>query len=303
MFLETSFRKKERVPMKTVLLLLPLMIVSIRGGTSGKEAMNDKNDESVKSGYAPVGAGLKMYYETRGSGGTPLVLIHGGGSTIQTTFGNVLRYFSRDRQVIAVELQGHGHTADVDRPFSFEQDADDVAELLKRLNVNRADFLGFSNGGSTAPQIGIRHPEIVNKLVIASAFYQRGGLVPGFFDLIREASLMNMPEPLKAAYLEVAPDKQHLGAMHNKDRDRMLQFKDWSDESLRSIKAPTLLLIGDQDIVTPEHAVKMSHVLSQARLMILTGTHGAYMGEVCTAKPGSKMAEWTAGMIMEFLGE
>ena len=83
----------------------------------------------------------------------------------------------------------------------------------------------------------------------------------------------------------------------------MLQFKDWSDESLRSIKAPTLLLIGDQDIVTPEHAVKMSHVLSQARLMILTGTHGAYIGEVCTAKPGSKMAEWTAGMIMEFLGE
>src|SRR6185295_13176637 len=108
--------------------------------------------------YATVN-GLRMYYEIHGSG-RPLVLIHGGGSTIMSTFGRILPELAKTHQVIAVELQAHGHTPDLDRPLSFEQDADDVAALLEQIQIDRADFMGFSNGGTTSLQIAIRHPEL-----------------------------------------------------------------------------------------------------------------------------------------------
>src|SRR3954468_19043830 len=121
--------------------------------------------------YAAVN-GLKMYYEIHGNG-KPLVLLHGGGSTITTTFGTILPELAKTHQVIAIELQAHGHTPDIDRPFSFEQDADDVAELLHQLHIQKADIMGFSNGGTTSLQVAIRHPQIVNKLVLASAAFRR----------------------------------------------------------------------------------------------------------------------------------
>jgi pimeloyl-ACP methyl ester carboxylesterase len=251
-------------------------------------------------GYAPVN-GISLYYEIHGTGGTPLVLIHGGGSTIETTFGNILPLLAMHGKVIAVELQAHGRTSDRDTAVSFEQDADDVAGLLKYLKIEKADFFGFSNGGNTAMQIGIRHPEIVNKLVIVSSFYKREGLIPGLFEGMQHATLDNMPAPLKTAYLQVAPDKSHLQVMHDKDKERMLHFKDWTDENLRSIKAPTLLIIGTHDVVIPEHALEMSKIIPQAELMIVPGTHGSFIGEVCSAKKGSKVPEMTVVVIEEFL--
>ena len=139
--------------------------------------------DSPRTGYASVN-GLKMYYEIHGSDKSkpPLVLIHGGGSTITTTFGTVLPLFVKHREVIAVELQGHGHTADIDRPVTFEQDADDVAALLNHLKITQADFFGFSNGGSTTLQIAIRHPKIARKLVVASAIFKRDGMPPQFWE-------------------------------------------------------------------------------------------------------------------------
>ena len=265
----------------------------------------DKQGNQVKqdsiNGYAPVN-GLKMYYEIHGDG-IPLVLIHGGGSTIKTTFGNILPLLAKHFKVIAVELQAHGHTSDRDSALSFEQDADDVAGLLEYLKVNKAHFFGFSNGGNTAMQIGIRHPGVVNKLVIASSFYKRDGLIPGFFEGMEHAALGNMPEPLKTAYLEIAGDKKGLQVMHDKDRERMLHFKDWSDKDLSSIKAPTLLITGDHDIATPEHAVKMSQIIPNAELMIIPGIHGSFIGEVCTANQGSKIPEMTVSVIEEFLNK
>src|SRR4030095_13097240 len=100
----------------------------------------------------------------------------------------------------------HGHTADIDRPLSFEQDADDVAALLKQLHIGKADIIGFSNGGTTSLQVAIRHPELVNKLVLASATYRRDGMQPGFFEGFQNASLELMPQPLKDAYLEANPN-------------------------------------------------------------------------------------------------
>jgi pimeloyl-ACP methyl ester carboxylesterase len=251
-------------------------------------------------GYAPIN-GLNFYYEVHGEGNVPLVLIHGGGSSIETSFGNILPLLIKQGKVIAVELQAHGHTSDRDIGVTFEQDADDIASLLKYLKIDKADFLGFSNGGNTAMQIEIRHPELVNKLVIVSSFYKRDGLLPGFFEGMQHANLDNMPQQLKTAYIQVAPDKSHLQVMHDKDKERMIQFRDWTDDDLRSIKAPTLLIIGDQDIVKPEHAIQMALLIPNAELMILPGSHGSFIGEVCTVKKGSKIPEMCVTVIEEFL--
>ena len=253
----------------------------------------------TQTGYANVN-GIKLYYEIHGEG-KPLVLIHGGGSTIQTTFGNILPLLAKKCAIIAVEMQGHGHTSDRKGPETFQQDADDVAALLQQLNISRASFFGFSNGGTTSLQIAIRHPEVVDKIVVASGAYQREGFIPGFFEGMQHASLANMPKPLQDAFLKINPDTSALLAMHNKDRDRMIAFPDWSDDDLRSIKAPALIINGDKDVVTNEHVLKMSKLIPNAELMILPGVHGAYLGEICTAVPGSKLPGMTVEVVEEFL--
>ncbi len=249
--------------------------------------------------YAMVN-GLKMYYEIHGNG-NPLVLIHGGGSTIETTFGNILPLFAEKYKVIAVEMQAHGHSGDRHAPETFEQDADDVAALLKQLNISKAYILGFSNGGSTTLQIAIRHPEVVNKIVAISAIYLREGMFPGFFDMMKDASLKNMPQPLQDAFLKINPDRAALQNMHDKDRDRMLAFKDWAEDGIRSIQAPALIIVGSKDVVTSEHALKMSQIIPHTELMILPGSHGSFIGEICTVEQESKIPELTVAVIKEFL--
>jgi pimeloyl-ACP methyl ester carboxylesterase len=248
---------------------------------------------------------LKMYYEIYGAdfSGLPLVLIHGGGSAIQTGFGAILTGLSAHRKVIAVELQGHGHTADINRPETFEQDADDVAALVHYLNIDKADFLGFSNGGTTALQIAIRHPESANKLVVIAAMYRRDGISAGFWDGMSRATLQDMPQQLKGAYLQVAPNPKDLPAMFEKDRKRMLDFKDWPPDVLRSIQSSTLVIVGDRDVVRLEHAVEMYRLLPHARLVVLPGAHGEYIGEAETARKGSRVPSFAAGLIEEFLNE
>ena len=252
-----------------------------------------------KGNYAQVN-GLNMYYEINGSG-EPLVLIHGGGSTIKTSFGNILPLFAKKYKTIAVELQAHGHTSDRPGPETFQQDADDVASLLHELNIAKASILGFSNGGSTALQIAIRHPQVVHKVVAISAAYLREGLMPGFFDMMKTADLDSMPQPLKDEFLKINPDQAALENMHNKDRDRMIAFEDWSKEEVSSISAPTLIINADKDVITCEHAIKMCRLIPNAELMILPGTHGSFIGEICTIADRSKMTELTASAIQEFL--
>ncbi len=129
----------------------------------------------TKSGYAPVD-GLKMYYEIHGSG-EPLILIHGGVVGI-TMFGSNVDALAKGRQVIAVELQGHGHTADIDRTLSYESMADDVAALMKYLHIEKADVMGYSLGGGVALQLVFRRPELVRKLVVVSEPFSQGGWYP-----------------------------------------------------------------------------------------------------------------------------
>ena len=240
-----------------------------------------KDSISFKSGYSEVN-GLKMYYEIYGQG-EPLVLIHGGGSTIQSSFGRIIPRLAKNYQVIAIELQNHGRTSNRSTPQTFEQDAEDIVSLMKNLNIIKANIFGFSNGGQTTLQIGIRHPEIVNKLIVASAPYKRSGFISGFFDhMMKGATLANMPQELKTAFLEVTPDTARLRIMFNKDVERMRGFKDWSDEQIKSIAVPTLLINGDTDVITPEHAVEMHRLIPHSQLAILPGGHGKYMGEITT---------------------
>ncbi len=265
---------------------------------------------TTKTGYAPVN-GLKMYYEIHGEGKVatksalpppPLVLLHGGGSTIESTFGRILLMLAKSRKVIAVELQAHGHTKDIDRPETFENDADDVAQLLKQLNIPKADFFGFSNGGTTCLQIAIRYPTIVNKLIVASGAYKRDGFIAGFFDGFNGATLKSMPQPLQDAYYNARPDDAAgLQTMFDRDVARMKAFKDIPDEQIKSIAAPTLILNAQKDVVTVEHALEMSHALQHAELAILPGGHGEYIGEICSPDRDSKMPALVTEMILEFL--
>ncbi len=256
--------------------------------------------QEFKSGYAAVN-GLNMYYEVHGSG-KPLLLIHGGGSTIETNWSRLLPIFARHRQVIAMELQTHGRTADIERPTSFEQDADDVAALMKTLNIEKADVFGFSNGGSTTMQLAVRHPQLVNKVIIASAFYQREGLYPFFWESMKKATFADMPQVYKDAFLKVAPKPEQLMHMYEKDSGRMLGFKNWPDETIRAVKAPALVIISNQDVVMPEHAVKMVRLMPQAQLAILPGPHGKCFGEAMFWKEeDSTMVQGVAAMLEQFL--
>ncbi|HJP62193.1 MAG TPA: alpha/beta hydrolase [Mucilaginibacter sp.] len=257
---------------------------------------------ATTTGYAPVN-GLKMYYEIYGEGSMPLVLIHGGGSTIETTFGTLLPFLSGYGKLIAVELQAHGRTADRDAPESFEQDADDVAALLQYLKIGKANIFGFSNGGTTTMQIAIRHPELVNKIINLSGASRRDGFMDGFFDGFKGATLDNMPEPLKTAFLDVTPDKNRLQAMFEKDVARMVNFTDIPDDVIRSIKVPALIMVSDQDVMTAEHAVKLSKLIPGGRLAILPGLHGSCIGEMGIIKTGSKLPELTAALIEDFLND
>lgn len=234
--------------------------------------------------YADV-HGLHMYYEIHGEG-FPLVLIHGGGSTIGTTFGRILPALAQTHRVIAVELQAHGHTADIDRPLSFEQDADDVAALLQHLGIGRADIFGFSNGASTTLQLAIRHPGMVNRIVVASTMYKRSGAYPWLWEAMARPSFGHMPQALKDAYLAINPDTKALYAMYERDVARMQSFTDISDDAIGAIRSPALIIAGDRDVVRPEHAVELYRRIPRAQLAIFPGGHGDYMGELTTLKPG-----------------
>jgi pimeloyl-ACP methyl ester carboxylesterase len=252
-----------------------------------------------KSGYSNIN-GINMYYEIHGQG-KPLVLLHGGGSTIQTSFGRIISALAKTRQVIGIELQAHGRTGDRDKEISFEQDADDVAALLQHLKITQADFFGFSNGGTTALQIAIRHPEVVGRVIAGSALCKRSGVPDMFWDFMKMASLDQMPKQYKEAYRKVAPHPEQLQVMHDKCAKRMVNFKDIPDEQLNAIKAPTLILIGDNDVITPEHALEMHRLIPRSQLAIIPGGHGAYMGEITTPTATAKDSEFCVPLLMQFL--
>jgi pimeloyl-ACP methyl ester carboxylesterase len=270
-------------------IFIVIVIALIAGcATTGSDAPD------FQSGYAPVN-GLKMYYEVHGStvsGSPPLVLLHGGGSTIETSFGKILPGLAKDRQVIAFDQQGHGRTADVDRPFTFEQSAEDTAALLHYLKINKADFFGYSNGGHIALEIALKHPEVVRKLIFESIMFSRDGSDPAFWESFNQVKLEDMPLELREAYLRTAPHPEELPAFFAKSVQRMKDFKGWTPQEIQSIAAPTLVIMGDRDVARPEHAVSMFRLIPNSQLAILPDTD--HMKIV-------NRSEWLLPMIKAFL--
>lgn len=284
-------------------LLIALLIAGCGNSNNNMNTQTSTKTEAKPdstSGYADVN-GLKMYYEIHGQG-FPLVLIHGGGSTLQTTFGRILPSLAKTHKVIAVEMQAHGHTADIDRPLSFVQDADDIAALLKHLHIEKADIFGFSNGASTTLQFAIRHPEMTNKIVVASTFYKKAGAPDWFWDMMKTPTFEGMPQPYKDAFLAINPDTNALHRMYERDVARMQSFPDITDEQMKSIKAPALIIIGDKDVVKPEHAIEMQQLIANSRLAIIPAGHGDYIGELVTSQD-STVISGTVAMINKFLSD
>lgn len=216
--------------------------------------------------------GIDLYFEEHGSG-APLVLLHGGLQTIELAFGDTLAEFAKRHRVIAIELQGHGRTPDTERDFTLEHLADDVVALLDHLGIEQADVLGFSLGGLAATQVGAAHPARVRRLVLASAHVRPDGYHDGIFagtrtDLLpTERDFQSMVE----AYQAVAPDPDHFAAFAGKV-SALPPTVDFSDDELRSITAPTLVLIGDTDFVRIEHATLMRDLIPNAQLGVLPDT-------------------------------
>lgn len=227
------------------------------------------------AGYAPVN-GLQMYYEVHGTG-RPVVLLHGGLLTIDMSFGEMLPSFAAAGQVIAPELQGHGHTADIDRDLSPLQMAGDVAALLSHLGIGRADLFGFSLGGLVALQFAIRYPDRVDRLVLAAAHYRADGYHAEIRNAGEQPGSARMPterdfRQMQEAYARVAPDPGSFGPFMAKLSAAVGAFEGWPDDDLRAVAAPTLLIVGDTDFVRLEHAVRMRELIPDCQLAVLPGT-------------------------------
>jgi pimeloyl-ACP methyl ester carboxylesterase len=299
-----NLNKQEKITkMKRIFIFLAFTFLTLTSCNVKKIKTNEMEKTSenliLKNGYSEVN-GIKMYYEIYGEG-KPVILIHGGGSTIQTNFEKIIPLLAKNRKVIAIELQAHGRTNDRNSDLSFEQDADDVATLLKNINIDKADFFGFSNGGTTTLQITIRHPEIVNKIILGSALAKRNGVPEWFWGFMQQAKLENMPAQLKEGYNKVSSTPNGLQVMHDRDVKRMINFKDIPDEQIKSITVPTLIIIGDKDVITPEHAIELHRQIDNSELAIIPGGHGQYIGEITTLNADFKESDLVVPMIEKFL--
>jgi pimeloyl-ACP methyl ester carboxylesterase len=259
--------------------------------------MQVANKAAAKTGYAPVN-GLQIYYEihdpeTHDAGadglGAPLIVLHGGlGST--EMFGPVLPLLG-NRRVIAIDLQGHGRTADIDRPIRYEAMGDDIFAVLKYLGIEKADILGYSLGAGVALRTAIQHPEVVRRLVSISAVFGRDGWYPEILAQMNQlgAAMAEQmkPSPIYKAYARNAPRPADWPVVISKVGDLLRQEYDWSKD-VTAMKVPTMLVFGDADSIRPAHEVEFFQLvgggmkdagwdgsgMSNARLAILPGaTH------------------------------
>ncbi len=253
--------------------------------------------------------GLPMYYEIHGEG-RPLVLLHGSLGTISTCFPVLLPALAATRRVIAVELQGHGHTPDIDRPLTYRAMAADVVGLLAELRFGPVDVVGYSMGGGVAIETAIRYPDVARRIVFAGGpAYRPDGFHPELTAAIAsqgpdEAAAHELEHSVwHRAYAEVAPEPAAWPTLVAKVNALDRSFVGWAPSQLQSIASPVMLIAGDGDLVQPQHVVDMFQVLGggrpgdlvampHARLAILPGTtHIGLLNRV----------DWLHSMILEFL--
>jgi pimeloyl-ACP methyl ester carboxylesterase len=208
------------------------------------------------TGYAPVN-GLKMYYEVHGSG-DPVVLLHGSFMTISNNWTGWIGELSRTRKVIAIEMQGHGRTADIKRDFTYKNLADDVAALLDYLKIPRADLIGYSMGGGVAMQCAIRHPEKVRKVVSISAVFRHDGWVKEALDTFPQLTSETFTgSPIETEYKKLSPTPDEFPNFIKRVIAIALKPHDFGADKLQATKAPIFFIHGDADGVRLEHIAEM----------------------------------------------
>lgn len=233
---------------------------------------------TVRTGRVEVN-GLSMYYESHGSGGVPLVLLHGAFSSIHNSFGPILPALSAGRQVVGFDYQGHGRTADIDRPMRLETLADDIAAGLDALGLEQVDLLGYSTGAAIALLIAIHHPERVRKLIPMSATYRLDGVRAGLMEGLGEMQpSMMYGSPWHTEYMALNP-RPDFDALFRKKSDMDKHIKDLTDAQLQGLTQPVLLIAGDSDLPALEH---------MARFFRLVG--GDVFGDTPAGLPRSQLA-------------
>jgi pimeloyl-ACP methyl ester carboxylesterase len=220
--------------------------------------------------------GVPIWFEEHGDpDGPPLVALHGGILTFEGSFGAVLPWLAVGRRVIGVELQGHGHTPDTGRPMSIDRFADDVAELLDRVGIERADMWGFSLGALTATGVAVRHPTKVRRLVLAANHIRNDGYHPEITAPEQDDPRLPTEEEFaawRAAYEAVAPNPDDFFPFLERMQPVVHDWRGWTADEIRSIVAPTFLVVGDRDFVRLDHAAEMLDLFADCRLAVLPGT-------------------------------
>ena len=215
-------------------------------------------DKDQQKGYASVN-GLNLYYEIHGSG-EPLMLLPGGFETVEA-MGEIVPQLAATRRVIGVELQGHGHTADIERPLRFELMADDIAALIRHLGLERTDIFGFSLGGGVGLQTAIRHPEVVRKLALASTPFRKDGWYPEVLAGMASISVETFAgTPIHEEYLKTSPRPEAWPTFVAKVRQLLSEDYDWA-EDVAALKTPILIMVGDADSIRLAHIVEFFGLL------------------------------------------
>jgi pimeloyl-ACP methyl ester carboxylesterase len=265
---------------------------------------DDVSATSVETGYAPVND-LQMYYEIHGSGGVPIVLLQGSYmSTGAMEF--LLSGLANTRRVIATDFQGHGRTADVDRPLTYEQMADDVAGLMEHLGIAQADIVGYSMGGATGLRLAIDRPELARKLVAISAHFRLDSIYPEVLAGIAKVTpeiMMGTPW-YDEYYAPVAPRPEDFPILVEKLKELDATDFDWSQE-IDAITAPTLLIYGDADVIQLGPMVELFRLLGGGVPGDLTGLPRARLAILPSTTHVGVMnrADWLLPMITAFLDE
>jgi pimeloyl-ACP methyl ester carboxylesterase len=241
--------------MKTTAFLLTMLVTAVVSA-----------QQKPTTGYAPVN-GLKMYYEVHGSG-EPVVLLHGAFMTITNNWTGWIGELAKTRKVIAVEMQGHGRTADIERDISQENLADDVAGLLDHLKIPRADLIGYSMGGSVAMQCAIRHPDKVRKVVVISSVFRRDGMVKEALDVFPKLSADAFKDsPIEIEYKKLSPTPDDFPKFVKRISAMATKGHDLGADELKATTAPMFFIHGDADGIRLEHIEEMFRLKGG-------GTHG-----------------------------
>jgi pimeloyl-ACP methyl ester carboxylesterase len=259
----------------------------------------------AKTGHARSGD-LQLYYEIHGSGGTPVVLLHGSLCTIEICFGQVIPALAKKRQVIAFEQQGHGRTRMLAKhPFTVTQMVKDTVAVMNQLGVKRADIVGYSTGAAVALELALTHPNLVNKVTLISGVYAKSGMRKELLELMPTLTVEMMKKtPWYEAYKKVAP-KDTFDQLVERVK-KIDDSKTYSEKAIRALKSPVQLIVADSDILHLDHAVKFFRLLGgdvpgdivprpKSQLAIIPGaTHVTVMLE---------KSPLVAGMIVAFLDE